>query len=172
MQENKNLRDDIKHIKAQPNVDAAWLKKKEAALAKIEEDLKPVERLLKFAEAKDKSQFAEKMTKYTNDELRLLLGLAFNGKKPDASHPYYKSYEADKGLFDAIFADWNKLSKGESGKEFMKHEAEWKRNLESNFSGILATMKGRLIAQGKLVHLDEPSYEIKPFVEKEQERAA
>ena len=164
----QELEDDIKHIKTQPNVDAAWLKKKEAALAKIEEDLKPVEKLLKFADAKDKSQFAEKMTKYTNDELRLLLGLAFGGKKPEASHPYYNSYKAEQGLFDAIFADRDQLSDGASGKEFMKNEEEWKRNMDSNFSGVLATMKGRLIPQGKLGHLDEPSYEIKPYVEKQK----
>lgn len=146
--------------------DKPWLEEKEKELKRIEDQLVPEKRLLKYAAQADKSQFNEKMTRYTNDELRLLLGLAFDGIKPDAAHPYYKSYEGDKGLFDSIFADWDNLSKGENGKEFMKHQAEWKRNLESNFSGVLATMQGRLLAQGKLGHLDEPSYEIKPFVEK------
>lgn len=159
--EKNGLKELVAVLKKYPEPEL--LRRKETELKRIEDQLLPVKRLLKYGEQTDLIQFKGKIAKYTNEELRILIGIEFDGKKPNASHPFYPFYMNNQAMLDKIFADWKKLSTGEKGKVFLQHKEEWKRSLNTNFSGVLATLKNRLLPEKNKERLKEPIYEIAPF---------
>jgi hypothetical protein len=143
---------------AQSTMDTLIGKKKDE-IAKITEDLKGTS-----VPAKPNSlEFKEKIKEYTNEELRVLIAIAFDGKTPDHSHPSYNVYENNQGLVDGILQDWKKLAQGTNGKAFLSNQEGWKGYLGYNLFGFVDTLRRRALPEKNFDRLAEPSYEIPPF---------
>lgn len=137
-------------------------------LKKIEDQLVPEQRPISFKH----SDFKGKIANYNNDELALLVGMLFDGKVPDESHPNHSNYIGNKELMDSIFQDWDRLSKGDTGKLFLTHADEWKKYLSVNLFGVVETLKNRRLPIGNKEHLAEPKHEIVPYAERKAAKAA
>ena len=105
---------DIERIKETDHKDKeTWLQKKETALADIADQLKPQKMLLQYANQQQRALFNEKVAKYTNVELFIIVAIFFDGKAPEASHPSYSIYSFNQELLTQIFNDWKQLAAGE-----------------------------------------------------------
>jgi hypothetical protein len=113
------------------------------------------------------SEFQKKMQKYTNEELKLIIGMLFEGHPPATDHLNYSNYAANKELFDGIFNEWEQLSNKENAKLFLSHQKEWAKYLSTNIFGVIDILKRRNLSSPKNVnYLAEPSYAILSYVEK------
>ena len=157
---------DISKIQSLNLPDDLWLKEKQKALANIEVQLKPQLKLLQYAFQKD--EFIGRAAKYTNEELRIIIGIMFDGKTPERSHPAYQLYVLNHELLDKIINDWQQLAEGEKGRIFLQHKEEWKRNLNSNRFGFILILRRRMLPEKNTESLREPTYEITPYGLKQQ----
>lgn len=169
--EQKELEEDIAFIKRQPNIDQERLAKKQQMLEKNKEALTPQKRLVDSTKDKDKLIFNEKIKKYTNEELKILIGFAFDGRVPETTNPRYAIYQRNRELMDDIFRNWDELSQGKSGQAFLPNQEEWGPYLNLNLFNTVNVLNKRLLPAMKgdkpnKDYLPEPSYEIKPFVPK------
>ena len=162
----QELMRDIGKIQSLIPTDDVWLKEKQKALTNIEAQLKPQLRLLQYAFQKD--EFIGRAAKYTNEELRIIIGIMFDGKTPERSHPAYPLYVLNQELLDKIINDWQQLAEGEKGRIFLRHQDEWKRNLNSNRFGFISILRRRMLPEKNTESLREPTYEITPYGKRQQ----
>lgn len=102
---------------------------------------------------------------YTNHELKLFIGMVFNGKRPNEEDPLYSEYKKNKAvtdLLDEIFNNWEEISKGEIAEAFLANAEGWKKCVSYTFFGFASILQKRL-SEKKSEHLDEPIHEMKPF---------
>lgn len=131
--------------------------KKREILNGVDEELKGVSASIKYTDA----DFSEKMQKYySNEELEILIGIAYDGQAPSKKD---LNYANNKAMLDDIFSKWGTLSQTNSGIAFLEHQEEWQRYLGTNLFGIIDTLRKRRIAPGKTGHVKGPNHEIPPF---------
>lgn len=140
-----------------------WLQKKKKALEKVEEQLIPIKTLLQYGNQQQRPDFNTKIAKYTNDELRIVIGIFFDGKEPNETDLNFTFYLFYRELLDGIFKNWQQLSCGETAQAFLSHADAWKRNLTMNRFGFITTLQRRLLPPRNRDYLPEPFYEILPY---------
>ena len=147
-----------------------YLHENEAELAKIEEQLKPQKKMLQYGNQQQRAQFNEKIARYTNEELGILIGIMFDGKVPEPSHPAYSLYEINRCLLDTVLKDWRKLSAGDKGQIFLSDKEEWQRILVQNRFGFVETLRRRMLPEKNKERLVEPAYEMAAYNKKKEKR--
>lgn len=155
-QTKRILLSDIERIKRIN--DGQWLEEKILALARVAEQLQPPKLPLRYADV-----FRDKVAKYTNQELCFIIGIMFNGKKPEQKHPLYSYYLPHQEILDRLFKDWDSLVLESHWQEFMKHAENWRRYLEINLFGFCETLRRRMLPPKNRDHLNEPTYQILPY---------
>lgn len=144
------------------------LESKQQSLEKVIEELKGTLKPI----GKDDPSFEEKMSKYTNEELKILIGMLFidevniekaEQEKVPRTHLNYASYSNNHKSLDDIFSNWKTLSEGQSGQAFLKHKEEWQRYLVANIYGVIKTLKSRNLSPTSSFYLPEPSYTIQHY---------
>jgi len=152
------------------------VKTKQDQLAKVQEKLKGENLPIKSGS----SYFSDKVAKYTNDEIKTIICLFYDGKAPeqpkpgdtDANKSKYQGYLNKSTLLDKVFPDWEGLKKTESGQAILDKGAEWKGYIDkTSITGFIATLERRNLPESNKGHLKEPSYEIIPFAERKITRA-
>lgn len=154
----------------------ALIESKEKRLETVKQNRMPAESRLKGYED---SNFIATAQKLTNDELKIIIGIHFNGNVPATDSKNYKEYRANQEVYNEIFRDWKRLSEQTaSGKAFLKNQTEWQDYLDRtsatmDFVKILArrapevkireykTGKDKMIKNPD--YLREPTYEAAPY---------
>lgn len=162
-----NIERDIQRINKQQSVDAQWLKQKEEQLAAKKKELENTEERLKPQQRAINSRdpaFKEKIAQYKNSELKLLIGLVFDGKEPADTHVNFNNFTQNQDLINSIFGEWGQL-KGQY-PTFLPHEENWKKYLSLNLFSFIDVLKKRLLATNHREYLEEPKYAVVPFAER------
>ena len=163
-QRKKDLETDIQRWTQVTKTDLSDLaqrtiEEKKKAIERIDEELKGTIQPINISMA----GFKEKIRQYTNEELKLLIGMLFDGQVPTEDHPNFTTYKNNKDLLDGIFRDWKQLSKGVSGQAFLVHQQEWSRYLGTNIFGVIDTLRKRNLSDKHVEYMKETKYEIPPY---------
>gem|GEM_PF-6142261 len=144
------------------------ISKKEAQIERRKEQLKGSVKVV-IANLTNE-EFLSKIKNYTNEELKILLGLLYNRKE---NTPEQQKYHAEnKDLIDGILKDWATLSASESGKAFLTHATDWQKYVGTYTHCFISLLKRRLLPNEHHDHLQEPTYVIRPFHSPEEASAS
>lgn len=106
------------------------------------------------------ADFEERIVQYTNEELKILMGILFlfddGCHRPSEQHPNHVNYSRNKRIYDEVFGDWENLAASKSGQAFLKHQENWQRYLSPNISGVIRILERRNIEKPKNGKKDNP----------------